>query len=275
MSIAGGFAQAAHKTASEYHCNAMQIFTKSPRSRMVKPIDPEDAQRFRETCQKHGINYIIAHSSYLLNFGKSLAEVPWAEKDLLTDFERLSTLGGTGVIIHVGKSLDGERDIAIQNVIENAKQIVDKTEHTGLQYIIENTAGQGTEIGYRLEEMAKVWKGLDGFNKRVKTCLDTAHIWGAGYDISTPKGAADLLTEYDKLIGIRNLSCIHFNDSKKECGSKVDRHDNLGEGLIGKEGLLAIAKYAESNSIPIILETPEKDGKTHLGDINLLRSWMG
>lgn len=261
MSIAEGFAQAAKKTASEYHCNAMQIFTKSPRGRIVKPIDPRDLFLFKEICQKNNINYVIAHSSYLLNFGKALKDIPWAEKDLITDFERLHALGGTGVIIHVGKAMDADRETAIQNVIENAKRIVDKTEHTGLLYIIENTAGQGSEIGYRLEEAAKVWKGLKGFNKRLKTCLDTAHVWAAGYDISNIKGVTDLFVQYNQLIGIENLSCIHFNDSKKERGSKVDRHANLGEGLIGKEGLISVAKFAVQNRIPLILETPEKKRK--------------
>ncbi len=273
MSIAQGFSAAALKTAKEMGCNAMQIFTKSPRSRLVKPIEQESAEEFRKLCLENKITYVIAHSSYLLNFGKPLSEVSWAKEDLLLDFQRLAILGGKGVVIHIGKSLEGDRSQAIQNVIENAKKIIESTEKiktpTGdqLDYILENTAGQGTEIGFRLDELSVVWKGLEGFSPRIKSCLDTAHIWAAGYDISTESGAKKMLQEYDEYIGLPTLSCFHFNDSKKELGSRVDRHDNIGKGLIGYQGLKTIAKIAVEKNIPLILETPEKEKDAHRKDI--------
>jgi deoxyribonuclease-4 len=318
MSVAGGFAQAALKTGAEFGCNAMQIFTKSPRSRFVKPIDPQDAAAFKNYCRQYGIRHVVAHSSYLLNFGKPAAQIPWAVNDIVTDFERLAELGGHGIIVHIGKSLDGGRAsperaqealplpgelaesrlAAIKNVIENAKKIVDLTQklnsgasgeggsskpgagpgpaagssNQGLQYILENTAGQGSEIGFRLDELALIWKELKTFSPRIKSCLDTAHIWGAGYDIGTQTGAEKTLKEYDQLIGLGTLSCIHFNDSKKLLGSRVDRHDNIGRGNIGLEGLKAIAQFAEKHSVPMILETPEKDGLTHLDDIKKVKN---
>ena len=274
MSIAGGFAQAAQKTAIELGCNAMQLFTKSPRSRMVKPIDPEDAQAFKDLCKKHNIRHVVAHSSYLLNFGKPADQIPWAIKDIVMDFDRLDSIGGHGVVLHIGKSLDGERDPAIRNVIENAKKIVDLTQKTGLQYILENTAGQGSEIGFRLDELALIWKELKGFSPQIKSCLDTAHIWAAGYDISTQKSVEQTIKEYDQLIGIDTLSCFHFNDSKKLLGSRVDRHDNIGRGNIALEGLITIARFAEKHSIPLIMETPEKDGITHLDDLKVVRAFF-
>ena len=274
MSIAGGFAQAAAKTGQEFGCNAMQIFTKSPRSRMVKPIDPRDAADFKVSCKKYKIQHVVAHSSYLLNFGKPAADIPWAIRDILTDFERLSMLGGHGIVVHIGKSLEDNRQAAITNVIENAKLIIEKTQNSGLQYILENTAGQGSEIGFRLDELALIWKELKGFSPRVRSCLDTAHIWAAGYDIGSSKGATRVLKEYDQLIGVDTLSCFHFNDSKKAFGSRVDRHDNIGNGQVGLEGLKTIARFAEKHSIPLILETPEKDGKTHLDDIKMVKSFF-
>lgn len=274
MSIAGGFAQAAQKTGEEFGCNAMQIFTKSPRSRMVKPIDPADADLFRKYCRQYDIKHVVAHSSYLLNFGKPASQVPWALNDILLDFERLSMLGGHGIVVHIGKALDGDRETAVRNVIENAKLIVDRTEKNGLQYILENTAGQGSEIGFRLEELALIWKELKNFSPRIKSCLDTAHIWAAGYDIGTANGANETLKTYDQLIGIDTLSCFHFNDSKKLLGSRVDRHDNIGLGNVGLEGLKTIAEFAAAQSIPLILETPEKDGKTHLDDIKTVKQFF-
>ncbi len=275
MSIAGGFAQAALKTGREFGCNAMQLFTKSPRSRMVKPIDPQDAADFKQHCKQYNIRHVVAHSSYLLNFGKPAEQVPWAITDITMDFERLSMLGGHGIVVHIGKSLDGDRDTAVRNVIENAKKIIDLTKKTGLQYILENTAGQGSEIGFQLEELARIWKELKNFSPRIRSCLDTAHIWAAGYDIGTEKGAKETLKIYDQLIGIDTLSCFHFNDSKKLLGSRVDRHDNIGAGNIGLEGLKTIAKCAETQSIPLILETPEKDGKTHLDDVTTVKRFFG
>lgn len=278
MSIAKGFAEAARKTGEDFGCNAMQIFTKSPRSRQVKPIDPADAESFKKNCKKHNVQHVVAHSSYLLNFGKPISEVEWALRDIKTDFGRLHALGGHGIVVHIGKSLDGDREEAIKNVIENAKIVIDETENlvteegNKLDYILENTAGQGSEIGFRLDELAQVWRGLKGFSPRLKSCLDTAHIWAADYDISTKAGAQKTLREYDQLIGLDTLSCFHFNDSKKELGSKVDRHHNIGHGLINIEGLTEIARTAEQKSIPLILETPEKDGMTHLDDIKKVRT---
>jgi deoxyribonuclease-4 len=274
MSIAGGFAQAAEKTGKEYGCNAMQIFTKSPRSRTVKPIDPQDANLFKELCKKYDIKHVVAHSSYLLNFGKPISDIPWALKDIKTDFERLHTLGGHGIVVHIGKSLEDDRQNAIENVIENAKIVIEETKNLGLDYILENTAGQGSEIGYQLEELGQVWKGLKGYSPRLKSCLDTAHIWAAGYDISTPTEVEKTLKIYDQLIGVKTLSCFHFNDSKKDLSSRVDRHDNIGRGTIDISGLQAIAQFAEKNSIPLILETPEKDGMTHLDDVKVVKSFF-
>lgn len=275
MGIDKGFPSAARMTVEEYGANAMQIFTKSPRSRQVKPIPDNDAQEFRKITQESGIKYVIAHSSYLLNFGKSLAEVPWAEKDLTTDFERLSMLGGNGVIVHIGKALDGDTARALQNVIENAKQIIEKTASTNLEYILENTAGQGTEVGTTIEDLATIWKGLKGFSPRVKFCLDTAHLHGAGFDLSTSEKVTAFLDQFDQTIGIKNLSCFHFNDSKVPLGARVDRHINLGLGEIGLPGLTHLARFAVEQSIPLICETPEKYGKTRYEDLVTVREMVG
>jgi len=275
VSIGDGFAAAAEKIGGDYRCNAMQIFTKSPQGGPVKAINPTDAARFKNLRKKYGIKSVIAHSSYLLNFAKPLESLLWMEKNILQDFERLALLGGDGVVVHIGKSLEGDRSKAIQNVIENAKRVVEETKDKGIDYILENTAGQGSEIGFRFEELGQVWKGLKGFSPRLRSCLDTAHAWGAGYDIGTKKGALETLKLYDQLVGLDTLACFHFNDSKKACGSRVDRHDNIGEGLIGVEGLATIANYAKKKSIALILETPEKNGRTRHDDIKKVRAMVG
>jgi deoxyribonuclease IV len=275
MSIAGGFTQAAQKTGQDLQGHAMQIFTKSPRGGNIKPIDPDDSAQFKALCQEYAIQHVFAHSSYLLNFAKAIGDAEWMLKDIMTDFKRLHILGGKGVVVHIGKSLLDDRKNAIKNVIENAKYIIEATAKTEpLDYILENTAGQGSEIGFKLEELAEVWRGLEGFSPRIKTCLDTAHIWAAGYDIGTKATAQKLWQEYDEMIGIKNLACLHFNDSKKPLDSRLDRHENIGDGFIGLEGLTELANLAAKKSIPLILETPEKDGKMHGDDAETIKKMI-
>jgi len=272
MSIAGGFAQAAKRAGEEYHANAMQIFTKSPRSRHARKLDPEDVRDFKNYCEKYRISYVVAHSSYLLNFAKPISEVTWAVNDITSDFERLSVLGGTGVIIHVGKSVKTGIEDALRNVAENAKIIIEKTEKSGLQYIIENTAGQSGEIGYNLEQLSHVWKQLKGFSPRIKFCLDTCHLWGAGYNLSDDESRKKLFHEFDQLIGLDQISCFHLNNSKYLCASHMDRHEHLQTGQIKPEAMLDIAKQAAKYSIGLIVETPEKGGLTRLDDLVFIRS---
>lgn len=275
MSIAKGFTEAARKTAQELGCNAMQFFTKSPRGGVTKPIQPNEAEEFQKICLENKIVYVVAHSSYLLNFAKPHSQIQWAYRDIMTDFERVNILGGHGIVVHIGKSLEADREKSIHHVIENAKKVIEATQKNcaGLQYILENTAGQGTEIGFKLEELALIWKELKDFSPRLKSCLDTAHIWAAGYDISTKEGAEKLLHEYDQLIGIQTLSCFHFNDSKKALSSRVDRHENIGKGFIGLEGLKTIANFASQKNIPLILETPEEEPRRRVEDIKIVNNF--
>lgn len=274
MSIAKGFAETARVSGEVLKAHAMQFFTKSPRSRAVKELNAEDVLQFHFFCQKYKLSYLIVHSSYLLNFASESSKIPWAFKDILLDFERLKALGGHGVIVHIGKSLNDHRSKAIECVVENTKRVLDLTEPTGLEYILENTAGQGSEIGFRFDELGQIWKALKGFNPRLRSCLDTAHVWAAGYDFSTLEGFHQMLREYDENIGLDTLSCFHFNDSLKVCGSRVDRHANIGDGMIPLEGLKRLAQWACDNGVPLILETPEIKGKTHLDDIDLVKSWF-
>lgn len=272
MSIAGGFYKAAEQTGQELQCTAMQIFTKSPRGGSIKPIDPLDAEKFKALCRKYRINHVFAHSSYLLNFGTPIKKAYWMYQNIRADFDRLHLLGGQGVVVHVGKALNGERKGAIKNIVENAKYVLDRSQDKPLQYILENTAGQGTEVGFQLEEFAEIWDGLKNESDRIKTCIDTAHLWAAGYDLSTPESVSSIFKKYDEMIGLKNVACIHFNDSKKEKGSRLDRHENLGDGKIGIEGLKVVAEIAVEKSIPLILETPEEN-KTHLDDVRIVKSW--
>ncbi len=269
MSIAEGFGAAAQRAVDEYGANAMQIFTKNPRGRGVKPMAESDLSLYRS--YKSRLKFVVAHGSYLLNFGKPLSEIPWAEKDLLTDFERMEVLEGDGIVVHVGKAMGGDEQKAFQNITENAKISIEKTSKTGIGYFLENTAGQGSELGYKLEHLSKINKEMAPAGRRFKFCLDTAHLWAAGFNLSTSSSARKVLTEIEQAIGADKIACFHFNDSKKELGTRVDRHDNLGKGQIPLEGLSVVLNYAVEKSIPIILETPDKAPEDRQNDLIVLQ----
>ncbi len=268
VSISKGFSEAARKTVHEYHANAMQIFTKNPRGRSHKEIDPNDLKKYLDYREK--LKYVVAHSSYLLNFGKPLKDIEWAKKDLLIDFQRMDKLQGDAIVVHVGKAMEGDKKKALKNVVENAKIIIGETSDSKVDYLIENTAGQGNEVGWNFDDLSTIWKKLKGESPRIKFCLDTAHMWAAGYDISGSEKAGQVLKNFDQSIGKKQIGCFHFNDSKKECGSKVDRHDNLGNGKINLKGLGLVLKFAIKNNIPVILETPDKNPGDRSKDFEIL-----
>jgi len=289
MSIANGFTDALKRSHEEMTANAMQIFMKSPRGRAITKLTPQEAGEFKAYAKKIDFKFVVAHCSYLLNFAKpvvdlsfadakqligeaprsaSLSSRCWALASLIDDLRGVEMLGGAGVVLHVGKSLELSQLDAFDFLIKNLKKILAETEDIGAKIILENTAGQGTEMGRSFEELAEIYDSL-GQSKKIGFCLDTCHSWAWGYDWSN---ADAVLKDFDRVLGLKNLTLIHFNDAMKERGSRVDRHANLGDGCIGEKSLCAIAKFAAEHSIPLILETPENKGKTHIDDFNFVRS---
>lgn len=271
MSIAKGFLEAAKQTKENYKANALQIFLRSPRSRTEKPLDLDEAAQVKKYIKQNKI-FLIGHCSYLLNFAKDIDKDPWPVQSLISDIKKIYQLGGIGVVSHMGKTLNLKKTQAYKYLQKNLKKVLKKTEKEGIWIILENTAGQGSEMGCTFEDLKYLYDLL-GKNKRIRFCFDTAHSFVSGYDLSTKKTVKETFNKFNKTIGLNKIALIHFNDSKKELGSKVDRHANLGDGLINKEGLKEIIKIAKRESIPLILETPEKGKKTHLDDLQTLRKW--
>ena len=286
QSIAKGFYNAVQDTVKFYNTNALQIFLKSPQMLTFCKITDEEAEKTKKFVLENNL-FIVGHCSYLLNFAKEQnflntddikKKGNWAINSLIDDLVSIHKIGGYGIVLHTGKYTDQTKEQGIKTIAKNIKQVIFDIEyklkdHTKLPYIIiENTSGQGTEIGVTIEELAEIYELLER-NHRIKFCLDTAHAYASGYDIKTKEGFEDYIKKFDKLIGIENIGLFHFNDSKKELGSRVDRHDSIGEGLIGEEGLKRIAEYAKSKTIPIILETPDKE-VSHLQDIKKVKSWF-
>lgn len=247
-----------------------QIFLKNPRGRFGKLLDESEARETKEYLKKNDL-FLIGHCSYLLNFAKPFKENPWAVESLIDDLTRISKLGGVGVVLHIGKYLDYSKQEAFSNIRDNIKIVLDKTPKD-VYVIWENTAGQGTEIGFRFEELAELYQAL-GKHERIKFCLDTCHSHSAGYDLSTKEGVLNWKAEFDKNIGWENVVCIHFNDDKKEAASRVDRHADLGYGTIGIDGLKEIAKLAKKDNIPLMLETPS-DNIDYRYQIDMIKNWI-
>lgn len=272
VSIANGFLGAAMQTVEEFGANAMQIFIKSPRGRGKKEISNTEAKEFTTYARQSGLRFFVAHCSYLLNFAHPPKKNRWALDLLINDIECIEKLGGNGVVLHIGKYLDMKKEPALKNVAESIHSVLDQTKNCKTPLLLETTAGQGTEIGSSFEELKEVYK-IIGKHKRIQFCVDTCHIFAAGYDMSSKKAVQKTFREWDEKIGIKKIACIHLNDSLKELGSGVDRHENLGEGKIGKEGIIAVVEFAKKHDIPVIIETPEKT-RTHNEDLDILRSWL-
>lgn len=304
MSISSGFLNAVKKTVEDYNSNALQIFLKSPQSLSFCSIKDKEAEDTKTYIREKNV-FMVGHCSYLLNFAKiqeykredlyeqnfyskdqeSLKKEiesrtnkigNWAVNSLVDDLYSIYKMGGYGVVLHIGKYVDLDKEIAISNVIKNIKQTIEnisyKTKNINTPYIIlENTAGQGTEIGSNFEELLKIYNLLDR-DKRIKFCIDTAHAFSSGYNLKEKEGFDEFINKFDKNIGINNIGLFHFNDSKKDLNSKVDRHESIGRGLIGDASLKYIADFAIKNTIPLVLETPDKE-VSHLEDIKRIKSW--
>lgn len=271
-SIAKGFPAAALNVADGHGLNAMQCFVKNPRGRSSKPLTQEEANEFKKICAEKKIQFFTAHASYLVNLSKKASQVPWLIDDLVGDFERVHMLGGNGVVVHLGKASGGmDPQEAVKNMIDNIQTVLQKTEHTKVNFLLENTAGQKSDLGYRFEDLEKIWKQVQPLSTRMKICLDTQHTFAAGYNW---ENSHEIFEEFDQCIGVENIACIHFNDSKKECDSHVDRHENLFQGFVGEKNLLAIAKYAIKHGIPLILETPGDEKGEHHQEIKKLKEGL-
>jgi len=270
-SISNGFFNSL-KSIDEIGGNSVQIFLKSPQGRNSKKLDLDDAKKTKEFLLKKKI-FLVGHCSYLLNFAKDFGSDHWPVESLIDDLIKINHLGGVGVVLHIGKYVGMQKEIALNNIKNSVRLVLEKTPQNSL-VIFENTAGQGTEIGYKFDELAEIYNlfSLEE-KKRIYFCLDTCHSFAAGYDLSTKSGVNFWYSEFDRLIGWNKVKCIHFNDAKKELGSRVDRHQDIGFGFIGVEGLKEVALIAYKTKKPLILETTteHQDYKTQIG---VIHNWI-
>lgn len=258
MSIAGGV-DLAPLRGQEVGCRAIQLFTKSSNQWRARPLPPEEIERYRANLQATGITQAVAHDSYLINLASTdpaLHQRSMAA--FLEELERAEALGIPYLVTHPGAHMGAGEEAGLRQVSNGLRELLKRTKGYRVQVVLETTAGQGTSLGHRFEQIAILLDQI-GLPERTGVCLDTCHIFAAGYDIRTPDGYADVLGTFDQVVGLSRLKVIHLNDSKKDLGCRVDRHEHIGKGAIGLEAFRCLVTDPRLRGLPMILETP-KDG---------------
>jgi deoxyribonuclease-4 len=256
VSISGGYQNAAIE-AKRMGMDAIQIFTKNQRFWKEKTVSEEEGKAFQKACAQNGVKQAFSHSIYLISLGSENEDI--AEKSMLAlamELERCRVLGLTHTVLHPGAAGNLPTSKAIIRIGDRIKKVLKATKGNPVKVLIENTAGQGSSIGGKLENIAELVTYLK--SPRIGICIDTCHAFAAGYDIRTLKGTKAFFNEIDKKIGLEKLLCFHLNDSKGGLGSRIDRHANIGEGLIG----LIPFEYIMKNfrHVPKVLELSPDNG---------------
>ena len=271
VSASGGVSNAV-ANALEIGANAFALFTRNQRQWYPKPLEEEEIEKFRSAVKEAGIEpkHILPHASYLINLGNPDHENLKKSRDaFLDEMQRCEQLGLTLLNFHPGSHLNkmSEEDCLAQ-IAEELNIALQKTK--GVTAVLENTAGQGTNLGYRFEHLKEIIDQVED-KSRVGICIDTAHTLAAGYDIRTEEGYRETMYQVDKMIGLEYLKGIHLNDSLKELASRVDRHASVGEGVMGMTLFEVLMQDERLADIPIILETPNPDRWAE--EIALLRTF--
>ena len=239
---------------------AFALFTKNQRQWVAKPLTEESIARFRENCTKYNFQpfQILPHDSYLINLGNPDADALRKSRDaFLDEMQRCEQLGLDRLNFHPGAHLGliTEKE-CLALIAESINITLEKTQ--GVTAVIENTAGQGSNLGFRFEHLAEIISQVED-KSRVGVCIDTAHAYSAGYDIVSEGGFAKVFDEFGQVVGFKYLKGMHLNDSKKEFDSRVDRHDTLGNGTIGLEVFRQLMNDPRFDDMPLILETPDEN----------------
>ncbi len=258
VSATGGV-ENAPLNAAKVGATAFALFTKNQRQWVSAPLTAASIDKFKANCQQVGITpeYILPHDSYLINLGQPEAEaLEKSRASFLDEMRRCEQLGLIMLNFHPGSHLKMiSLDECLTRIAESINITLDKTQ--GVTAVIENTAGQGTNVGFSFEHIAAIIDKVED-KTRVGVCLDTCHTYSAGYDIKTEEGYRKTFAEFDDVIGAHYLRAIHLNDTKKEFASRVDRHDSIGKGLLGMDFFKRFMKDPRFDNMPIILETPDE-----------------
>ena len=258
MSIAGGLHKSIERAVSA-GCGTLQIFTRSSNQWKGKPVSDADVAIFRKAFAESGLHEVISHDIYLINLAAAPGDT--RDKSISAFAEEMATcarLGISKIVMHPGSHTTDSPEEGLNRVIQAFDSLfVDVPQYEGL-ILLETTAGQGTNLGRHFEELKIIIEGSK-HPERFGICFDTCHTFAAGYDWTTPEGYNEVMEKFNLLLGISRLQCFHLNDSKKGLGSRVDRHEHIGQGMLGLEPFRCIMNDPRFTNIPKILETPKGD----------------
>jgi deoxyribonuclease-4 len=272
ISIAGGFSKVVER-AKARDCETIQFFSRNPRGWKYGPLDKGDVEAFRSSIKTSPIFPVFVHLPYLANIACSKSKFySRSVTSIVRDLQRAEQLGAQYLIIHIGHRMESPEDEAILAVAKGINQAFERVKNS-IILLMENTAGQGTEIGYKFEHLRRILDGVHD-RERMGICLDTAHAFEAGYDLSKKEGIEQALESFDRTVGLERLRVLHLNDSKTPLGSRKDRHWHIGEGYIGTEGFRYLINHPAIKNLPGIMETPRKDTIEDLKNMRVIRSLM-
>ncbi len=257
-SIAGGLHKAFDRARSA-GCEAVQIFVKSNRAWAVKPLTEEDIARFKAKAEETGIHPVVGHTSYLLNLA-SPKDALWqkSRNTLIIELERCEALDVPYLVLHPGSHVGTGEEAGLARIARGLGEVHAATPGFHTQILLETTAGQGTNLGYKFEHLAWLIEHAPE-GERLGVCLDTCHVFAAGYELRTPEGYDATMESFDRIIGLAQLKALHLNDSKEDLGSRRDRHEHIGKGHIGLEGFRHVLNDPHLAGLPGLLETPKGD----------------
>lgn len=271
LGIGHGLLRAARR-ARQIGARALQIFSDNPTAWRRRPEPPPDAPAFVEYCRREGIDVVSIHASYLVNLaGTAEPFASQSRNGLIVEMQRAPSYGATLVNTHIGSHRGVGAEAGLAQIAVQVRAILAESP-PDVRLVLENSSGGGDMLGSRLEELARILDGVGRDADRLAFCLDSAHLWGAGYDLSTEEGARHVIDVFDELIGLDRLPLVHLNDSRSALASLADRHEHIGAGRIGPVGLGALIRDPRLARTTFIMETPGADEGWDA--VNLRRAWL-
>jgi deoxyribonuclease-4 len=260
MSVAGGLPRAVER-AVVHRCDALQIFAKNANQWRGRPLPDSEIAEFRERVRAARLKAVVSHASYLINLATTDTGLRAQSVEAMGDeIDRAEALGLLGVVLHPGCYTSGDRAEGLRLIAENLAALLTARRSGRTMVLLEHTAGQGTALGARFEELAEIIRFMNG-HARIGVCLDTCHLLASGYDIVSANGYGRTFRDFGRIVGWDRLKVFHLNDSKKPLGSRVDRHEHIGKGCLGLDFFRMLVNDRRFAKIPMLLETPKSEGK--------------
>ncbi len=257
--------------AHQLGCNTMQIFSRNPQRWRDNFLESKDIEEFKKRQDEFKIKPLFIHIPYLINLASPNPRLYEASIEAyIEDILEAGLLKADYIVTHMGSHKETSEQAGIKRLIDALNIIIEKTKNSPVGIMLENTSGSGSWLGYKFSHQREIIEGLKR-KERIGLCFDTAHAYLAGYDIATKDGLGNTLDEIDKLVGINFIKLIHLNDAKGELGSRHDRHEHIGKGNIGLEGIKRIINHPKLRNLPFILETPKKTKEDDMMNLNTVR----